>query len=63
MASVKLRQELAGKKVVLQFSGANASASEIKEASKLSCFYDGVIMWNFTISAFAIPKVIRIFLI
>lgn len=44
MAAAKLREELAGKKVVLQFSGANPSDSEIKLASKLSCFYDGLIM-------------------
>ncbi len=41
MAAWKLRKELAGKNVVLQFSGANASAEELTQAYQLSCFSHG----------------------
>ncbi|MGP9536261.1 MULTISPECIES: threonine ammonia-lyase [unclassified Halomonas] len=44
MAAWKLREQLAGKKVVLQFSGANASSEELKRACELSCFTDGKVI-------------------
>ncbi len=43
MAAWKLREQLAGKKVVLQFSGANASPEELKSAYELTEFSDGKI--------------------
>lgn len=44
MAAWKLREQLAGKKVVLQFSGANASPEELKNAYELAEFSDGKII-------------------
>lgn len=44
MAAWKLREQLAGKKVVLQFSGSNASHEELKSAYELSGFRDGKII-------------------
>lgn len=41
MAAWKLRERLAGKNVVLQFSGANASNFEIKESYALSALETG----------------------
>ena len=41
MAAMKLKEQLKGKKVVLQFSGANASSEEIEKAYKLTAFKDG----------------------
>lgn len=41
MAAMKLKEQLKGKKVVLQFSGANASSEEIEKAYKLAAFKDG----------------------
>lgn len=41
MAAWKLREQLAGKNVVLQFSGGNASPDELQKALKCSCFFDG----------------------
>ncbi|MGX9417558.1 threonine ammonia-lyase [Vibrio sp. RC27] len=43
MAAWKLREKLAGKKVLLQFSGSNASPEELKNAYELSAFQDGKI--------------------
>jgi threonine dehydratase len=39
--ALKLRDRLKGKKVVLQFSGCNASPEEIGKAYNLSCFKEG----------------------
>lgn len=44
MAAWKLREQLAGKKVVLQFSGANASPEELKSAYDLAEFKNGRII-------------------
>lgn len=44
MAAWKLREQLAGKKVVLQFSGANASPEELRKAYELKEFSDGKII-------------------
>ena len=44
MAAWKLRKQLAGKHVVLQFSGSNASPDELKRAYELSSFTDGKII-------------------
>lgn len=41
MAAWKLRKELAGKNVVLQFSGSNASPEELNKAYQLPCFDHG----------------------
>ena len=41
MAAIKLKEQLHGKKVVLQFSGCNASADEINKAYNLPCFSEG----------------------
>lgn len=41
MAALKLRDRLRGKKVVLQFSGCNASPEEVEKAYRLSCFKEG----------------------
>ncbi|MBN0989883.1 threonine ammonia-lyase [Amphritea pacifica] len=41
MAAWKLREQLAGKKVVLQFSGSNASPDELVKACELASFRDG----------------------
>ncbi len=41
MAAIKLKERLKGKKVVLQFSGCNASSEEIEKAYSLSCFEHG----------------------
>jgi len=41
MAAWKLKERLAGKNVVLQFSGANASYTEIKDAYRLSALETG----------------------
>ncbi|WP_346349193.1 threonine ammonia-lyase [Shewanella electrodiphila] len=41
MAAWKLRKQLAGKKIVLQFSGSNASPDELEKACELSGFRDG----------------------
>lgn len=41
MAAWKLRDQLAGKKIVLQFSGSNASPDELVKAYELPCFRDG----------------------
>lgn len=43
MAAWKLREQLAGKNVVLQLSGANASPTELQQACPLSTFTDGQI--------------------
>lgn len=43
MASLKLKDKLKGKKVVLQFSGSNASPEEIEKAYSLPCFRQGKI--------------------
>jgi threonine dehydratase len=42
MAAIKLRDQLKGKKVVLQFSGSNASADEIRKAYNLASFSEGL---------------------
>jgi threonine dehydratase len=42
MAAIKLKDRLKGKKVVLQFSGANASSEEIENAYGLTCFKQGL---------------------
>ncbi|WP_051333656.1 threonine ammonia-lyase [Aliagarivorans marinus] len=42
MAALRLRERLKGKKVVVQFSGANASASELRHAYQLPCFEHGL---------------------
>lgn len=42
MAAIKLKDKLKGKKVVLQFSGCNASAEEIKKAYSLNSFVSGI---------------------
>ncbi len=44
MAAWKLREQLEGKKVVLQFSGSNASPEELKSAYELSSFIDGKVI-------------------
>ncbi|WP_409421338.1 threonine/serine dehydratase [Pseudaeromonas sp. ZJS20] len=44
MAAWKLRNKLAGKKVVLQFSGSNASPEELQNAYELSSFRDGKVI-------------------
>ncbi|BCL62050.1 serine/threonine dehydratase [Desulfomarina profundi] len=41
MAAIKLKEQLKGKKVVLQFSGCNASSDEINTAYNLRSFTDG----------------------
>ncbi|MCK5313027.1 MAG: pyridoxal-phosphate dependent enzyme [Desulfobacteraceae bacterium] len=41
MAALKLKDKLKGKKVVLQFSGSNASPEEIEKAYSLPCFRQG----------------------
>jgi len=41
MAAIKLKERLKGKKVVLQFSGCNASPDEINKAYALESFYKG----------------------
>jgi threonine dehydratase len=41
MAAIKLKDQLKGKKVVLQFSGCNASADEINKAYSLASFSEG----------------------
>ena len=41
MAAIKLKEKLKGKKVVLQFSGCNASTTEIEKAYSLSSYRDG----------------------
>ncbi|RKF20341.1 pyridoxal-phosphate dependent enzyme [Alginatibacterium sediminis] len=43
MAAWKLRKQLAGKNVVLQFSGSNASVEELNRAYALACFSNGLI--------------------
>jgi threonine dehydratase len=43
MAAIKLKEQLKGKKVVLQFSGSNASPEEIAEAYRLPEFRQGYI--------------------
>ena len=43
MAAIKLKQQLKGKKVALQFSGCNASANEIHKACQLKEFESGFI--------------------
>lgn len=43
MAALKLKDKLKGKKVVLQFSGSNASPEEIEKAYSLPCFRKGKI--------------------
>ncbi|WP_428634936.1 threonine ammonia-lyase [Sedimenticola sp.] len=45
MAALKLKDQLTGKKVVLQFSGCNASSEEIKTAYNLPPFFTG---WQHT---------------
>jgi threonine dehydratase len=42
-AAVKIRERLAGKKVALQFSGSNASPTEVKQAVQLACMADGMV--------------------
>ena len=42
MAAYKIREKLAGKTVVLQMSGCNASPDEIIEASRLGVFREGI---------------------
>ena len=42
MAALQLKEQLKGKNVVLQFSGANASVDEIKNAYNLPSFIDGL---------------------
>lgn len=42
MAAFKLKERLKGKNVVLQFSGANASPDEIRQAYSLQSFVDGL---------------------
>jgi len=44
MAAIKLREQLKGKKVVLQFSGCNASPDEINTAYSLRSFTEGGVM-------------------
>ncbi|MGL1930235.1 MAG: threonine/serine dehydratase [Desulfotalea sp.] len=44
MAAWKIRAQLKGKNIVLQFSGANASSEEIRKAYSLPCFVDGKII-------------------
>lgn len=44
MAAWKLREQLSGKNVVLQFSGSNASPTELKKAYELSSFIDGKVI-------------------
>lgn len=44
MAAWILREKLAGKNVVLQFSGSNASPEELKRAYELSSFVDGKVI-------------------
>jgi len=44
MAAWKLREQLAGKNVVLQFSGSNASPAELKKAYELSSFVNGEVI-------------------
>ena len=41
MAALRLREKLKDKKVVLQFSGCNASPDELRKAYALACFKDG----------------------
>ena len=41
MAAIKLKQQLQGKKVALQFSGCNASSDEIRKACSLNEFEQG----------------------
>lgn len=41
IAALKLKRRLKGKKIVLQFSGCNASPEEIEKAYSLSCFKKG----------------------
>ncbi len=41
MAAIKLKQKLKGKKVVLQFSGCNASPDEINKAYSSRLFSEG----------------------
>ena len=41
MAAIKLQEQLRGKKVVLQFSGANASPEEVRKAYGLQSFAEG----------------------
>jgi len=41
MAAIKLKDQLCGKKVALQFSGCNASPEEINQAYHLRAFYEG----------------------
>lgn len=43
IAAIKLKEKLKGKKVVLQFSGCNASSQEIKKAYGLSSFESGYV--------------------
>lgn len=43
IAGLKLKEKLRGKKVVLQFSGANASPQELKKAYEMPCFISGKI--------------------
>jgi threonine dehydratase len=42
MAALKMKDKLKGKKVVLQFSGANASTEELSHAYNLDCFFCGL---------------------
>lgn len=42
MAAIQLKEQLKGKNVVLQFSGANASVDEIKNAYNLQSLIDGL---------------------
>ncbi len=44
MAALKIKDRLRGKNVVLQFSGANASPSEIRKAYSLQSFVDGKVI-------------------
>jgi threonine dehydratase len=41
-AAIKIREKLAGKKVVLQFSGCNAAPEEIHAATQRPCFMTGM---------------------
>lgn len=41
MAAIKLKEQLKGKKVALQFSGCNASPDEINAAYSMQSFTEG----------------------
>jgi len=41
MAAIKLKEQIKGKKIVLQFSGCNASHDEINTAYSLRSFAEG----------------------